>query len=126
MSGKCFLIFCCVFGHFYRPQGNIFRSVCQEFCPQGGCLVGGVSGPRGACFGGGGCLLPGVSAPEGVSAPGGYLLGGCLLLGVPAPRGCLMETPLSRRLLLQAVRILLECILVSQKLNLEHSGRINA
>ena len=32
---------------FYRPQrslgqGNIFRSVCQEFCPQGGCAWGGV------------------------------------------------------------------------------------
>ena len=25
-------------------QGNIFRSVCQEFCPQGGCLLGGVPG----------------------------------------------------------------------------------
>ena len=22
--------------HNYHPQGNIFRSVCQEFCPQGG------------------------------------------------------------------------------------------
>ena len=33
--------------HYYRPQrswgqGNIFRSVCQEFCPHGG--VGGAGG----------------------------------------------------------------------------------
>ena len=37
-------------------QGNIFRSVCQEFCPQwGGCLVpGGVPGLGGAWSRGGG------------------------------------------------------------------------
>ena len=35
-------------------QGNIFRSVCQEFCPQGRCLVLGV---------------------------GAWSLGGCLVLG---------------------------------------------
>ena len=43
-------------------QGNIFRSVCQEFCPQGGgvhgsgggeaCVAGGMRG-RGACVAGG-------------------------------------------------------------------------
>ena len=53
-------------------QGNIFISVCQEFCPWG----------RGG-------LVPGGSAPGG-----------------------LVETP-PGRLLLLAVRILLECILVS-------------
>ena len=47
-------------------QGNIFTSVCQEFCSRGGCLLGG-----------GGCLLPQGSAPA----------------GVPGPRGCLVETP---------------------------------
>ena len=41
-------------------QGNIFRSVCQEFCPQ----WGGGSGL-------GGCLVP----------------GGCLVWGVPGPGG---------------------------------------
>ena len=81
-------------GPRYRPQtklgqGNIFRSVCQDFCPQGD--------PRGAaCSGGclilGGCLLPG---------------GGCLL-----PNGGAWWRPPPRRPLLRAVRILLECILV--------------
>ena len=81
---------------FYRPkrsfgQGNIFSSVCQEFCPQGGgCLLqifGGVLQILGGCllqifwgggacskFSGGGCLL--------------QIWGGCLLQifgGVPAP-----------------------------------------
>ena len=47
-------------------QGNIFRSMCQIFCP------GGVPAPKG-----GGCLLLGdVSA-----------LGGCLLLGGACSRG---------------------------------------
>ena len=63
-------------------QGNIFRSVCQEFCPQGGCLL-----------------------------PGGYLVwGGCLLGGVCSQGGAWWRPP--QRLLLRAVRILLECILV--------------
>ena len=35
--------------------------------------------------------------------------------GVPSPGGCLLEAPLPRRLLLRAVRILLECILVFSK-----------
>ena len=84
----------------------------------GGCLLlGGVPGPRGCvcsrgrggswsqagvCFQGG-AWSRGVSAPRGV--PGH---GGCLLRG-----GCLVETP-TGRLLLRAVRILLECILVSE------------
>ena len=69
-------------------QGNIFTSVCQEFCSQGGCLLLG------------GCLLPGgacswrVPAPggvwsQGVPAPGGGLFQG----GVPAPGGGLVKTP---------------------------------
>ena len=71
-------------------------------------FTGWVPGPRG-------CLVRGV-----VPGPGG----GCLVLGlVPGPRGvpgsrggawsggCLVEIP-PGRLLLRAVRILLECILV--------------
>ena len=80
----------------------------------GGCLLRGVSAPRG-------CLLPGgVSAPRGclllggVSAPGGQ----CLLLGGVCSQGvshhALRQTPppRERRLLLRTVRVLLECILV--------------
>ena len=61
------------------------------------------------------CLSTGGSGPGGLPGPGGgaWSRG----VGVPAPRGgrsgpggCLVETP--RRLLLWAVRILLECILV--------------
>ena len=68
-------------------QGNIFIGVCQGGV--GGVCSGGVSAPRG----------------EGVSAPGG---GG----SAPGWGGCLVESPL-QRLLLRAVRILLECILVA-------------
>ena len=96
-------------------QGNIFRSVCQEFCPRGG--------------GGGGVLsqhaLQVVSqhALQQVSrgcypsmpcsrSPGGG--GACS--GGSALRGCLVETP-PGQLLLRAVRILLECILVKTEFN---------
>ena len=41
-------------------QGNIFTSVCREFCSQGGCLVWG-----------GRCLLLGGLVPGGVSSLGG-------------------------------------------------------
>ena len=67
-------------------QGNIFTSVCQEFSSQEGCLVWG------------GSMVPGGVYSRG-SAWGGAWSGG------------LVETP-PRRLLLRAVRILLECILV--------------
>ena len=74
-------------------QGNIFTSMCQEFCSQGRCAIP-------ACIAGGipACLAAGLQG-------GCLLLGGGLLLGVPGgdPPG---------RLLLRAVRILLECILV--------------
>ena len=65
----------------------------------------------------GGACSWGVPAPgEGVWS-GGCLLWGCLVRGVPAPRGgaCSGGVPGEdppRRLLLRAVRILLECILV--------------
>ena len=45
--------------NFYRPQtklrkGNVVTSVCQEFCPGGGCLEGDVHGrgDGGACMAG--------------------------------------------------------------------------
>ena len=55
--------------------------------------AGGVSAPRGYLIPGGllpaGCLVPGVSAPRG-----GYLLpGGCLVPGGLLLGGCLVETP---------------------------------
>ena len=113
-------------------QGNIFRSVCQEFCPQGG---GGV----------GQCLLRGEG--NGGDPPGRLLLRAvhilleCILVNlchsvwgkvifseacvknsvhggsvpVPGGRGNGGDPP--GRLLLRAVHILLECILV----NLCHS-----
>ena len=78
-------------------QGNIFTSVCQEFCSQGGgCLL-----PGGACSWRGvwsrGCLLLGVSGPGGACSWGGLVLGGACSLGG------LVETP--RWLVLLAVCI---------------------
>ena len=70
-------------------QGNIFRSVCQEFCPRGG----GGSAARGRV---GAC-----------SRVGGSAAGGCLIQGDGAPPW---------QLLLRAVRILLECILITHTL----------
>ena len=58
-------------------QGNIFISVCQEFCPRGGGggWVRGVHGP-------GGCMVPGVCM-----VPGGPWSRGGLVLGVHGPVG---------------------------------------
>ena len=93
------------------PGGVWLGDVCSQ-----GCLLPGVSAPRGVCSRvvcSGGCLLWGVSAPGGsalgVSAPGGSAWGvsapggggwgvcfwGCLPLGVSAwggvcSRGCLL------------------------------------
>ena len=72
-------------------QGNIFRSVCQEFCPQRGWY------PSMPCRS--------HDRPAGGSALGGLLPGGACSGGVPG------GDPLGR-LLLRTVRILLECILV--------------
>ena len=57
-------------------QGNIFTSVCQEFCSQrgGGCLVTGcVPGPGGVCaWSRGVCLVPGgVEIPPGMATAAG-------------------------------------------------------
>ena len=83
--------------YFYRPQTKFAKVMflhlsVSHSVPGGGLLPGG-------------CLLRGgVSPPGEVPSLGG---GGCLL-----PGGCLVETPPPRWLLLQAVCILLECILV--------------
>ena len=79
-------------------QGNIFRSVCQEFCPQrgGACMAGGMYG-RGACVAGG-------RAWQGVCVG---VHGGHAWQGWHAWQGGAWHTVNE-----QAVRILLECILV--------------
>ena len=72
-------------------------------------FTGDVPGP-------GGCLVPGGGAWSG----GLMVPGGCLVLGVPGPGGCepapggVPGGDPPGRLLLRAVRILLECILVSR------------
>ena len=89
-------------GYLYRPQtklrkGNVFTSVCQEFCPQGGlpqCMLGytplgGQTPQRQTPHAG---IHPG-QAPPGGSPP--------------------WADPPSRRLLQRTVHILLECILVA-------------
>ena len=79
--------------YFYRPQmkfgTRLYFYTCLSFCSQGGVPA------------------PGVCSHRGVPGPGGVVP----THGGSAPRGCLVETPL-RRLLLQTVRVLLECILV--------------
>ena len=91
--------------HLYRPQtklreGNVFTGVCDSV------HMGGVWSRGGACFRGvpapGGACSWEVPTPGGGSVPGGYLL-----------QGGAWWRPPPGRLLLQAVRILLECILVS-------------
>ena len=87
-------------------QGNIFRSVCQEFCPQGGCawlLAGGMRGCWGACMvaGGHAWMQGGMCGCQGgvhgcreghAWLLGGHvwLLGGCVWLpgGMCGCRGC--------------------------------------
>ena len=61
-------------------QGNIFRSVCQEFCPRGGGCAwrggvrqGGMHGGGGACMAGGHMHGRGVHAWQGVCMAGGYV-----------------------------------------------------
>ena len=62
----------------------------------------------------GGCFLPGGVLPPGggVLPPRGSSSGGVLPLGVPPPRGGPGGDIPPGRLLLRAVRFLLECILV--------------
>ena len=84
-------------------QGNIFISVCQSFCPLGGCLYPGRSVFR---------VLGSVST--GLCIQGGLHPRGSASIGVLHP-GEVGQTP--HRILWdmvnkRAVRILLECILV--------------
>ena len=108
-------------------QGNIFTSVCQEFCSQGGGAwsQGGASSggawSRGVCSGGvcfGGCLVLG-----GVCSQGGAWSWGVLLPGGSARGGGVLGGDPPGRLLPRAVCILLECILVRDpnKVNEQHS-----
>ena len=104
-------------------QGNIFKSVCQEFCSWGGvvsqhalqvvsqhalqqvCVLSQYALQQGRSAPGG-CLVWGVCSWGGAwsrgSAPGGICSQGGGVPGGDPPR----------QLLLHAVRILLECILV--------------
>ena len=100
--------------------GVVSQHTLQVFRPTAkgkveGIWPGGYMLPGGACSGLGGCLLWGVPAPRG-----------CLLWGVSAPgEGGWWRPPHTiRRLLLQTVRILLECILVSPMLFAENCLKI--
>ena len=112
-------------------QGNIFRSVCQEFCPRGGgggipaCLAGFQAHIQGGCLGGsggGGLLVHSQGGSLGGSGPGpqprakfrgiwpgGYLLGGVTCSLIRGEGGC-GDPPVTASA--AALRILLECILV--------------
>ena len=64
----------------YGGQGNIFRSVCQEFCPQGAGSVHGGGGHAwwGACMAGRGACVTGVGVcmVEGMHGRGACMVGG--------------------------------------------------
>ena len=116
--------------HFYRPQTKFAKVMFLHVsvCPQGvgvsrpwprpkveveGSDLGGCLGPH---PGGGWGVWPGGSRPTPRGRLGG-LAGGCV--SRPTPRGvcipvCTEADPPSRRLLLWAVPILLECILVNR------------
>ena len=95
-------------------QGYIFTGVCDS-------VHGGVPAPGGVCSWG--CLVWGGACFQGVPAPGGTCSWGMgLIRGVPGPEGVPGPggawswgvpggDPPPGRLLLWAVRILLECIL---------------
>ena len=93
-------------------QGNIFRSVCQEFCPQGGMHGKGGHAWWGACVGGmcgreacvvGGCAWWGVCMAGGHAWQGGMHHRGCVVGGHAwqIPQDTVNE---------RVVRTLLECI----------------
>ena len=100
-------------------QGNIFRSMCQEFCPQGehawqvghawqrgmhgrgACMAGGGMHDRGACMvcgacmaggmhGRGACMVGGVCGRGGMHG-GGACIGGCAWQGCAWHGGVLRE-----------------------------------
>ena len=103
-------------------QGNIFRSVCQEFCPGGAFVAGGMHG-RGACVAGGMCIAGGMHGrghawQRGMHGRGACMVGGmcgsggvCVWWGACVAGGCawqILRDTVNER----AVHILLECILV--------------
>ena len=90
--------------------GNIFRSVCQEFCPKGGHAWGVVCG-RGACVAGG-CMAGGVCMAGGMCGGGGHAWGWCMAGGGMHGRGRHAWQILRNTVNERAVCILLECILV--------------
>ena len=110
------------------PPANEVRGkvICLQVCvcPQGVAWSRGGVWSQGV-FGPGGCLVPGVAwswgcLVPGVPGPGGAWSQGCLIWGVPGPRGVSGggsggDPP--GRLLLRAVRILLECILVMSNIS---------
>ena len=75
-------------------QGNIFRSVCQEFCPQGGaCVVGGACMAGGVCGGGmhgrGSWDMHGRGMHSGEACMvGGHVWQGACMAGEHAWKGC--------------------------------------
>ena len=124
----------CQLGFFVTVRNEVAKVMFLQvsICPQGlggggipACIAGGVPACLAAGLHGGGCaipaciaggipaclatslkgggLLPGGSGPGGVPALGGMVLGGTWSWGGLLPGG---------GLLLQMVRILLECILV--------------
>ena len=52
-------------------KGNIFRSVCQEFCLQGGACMAGEHEWQGACMEGGRACVAGGHALQGACVVGG-------------------------------------------------------
>ena len=67
-------------------QGNIFRSVFQEFCPwgarawQGACMAGGMHGRGHAWWGA--CMVGGCAWQGGVCSGGHAWQGACVVRGV--------------------------------------------
>ena len=122
--------------NYYRPQtklqkGNVFRSMCQEFCPQGYPSQGGGMRGQGACVVGmwWGCVcgrghvwqgVHGRGAWQGVCMVGGVhsmtgghaWLGGCAWQGGMHGGGGGGLAWQEIRPLQRTVRILLEMILV--------------
>ena len=90
-------------------QGNIFTSVCQEFCPQGACVARGCAWQGGMC-GWGGHMWQRGHAWQGCVCGGGMHGRGHAWCGACMAEGHAWQ---EKRQLQWAVRILLECILVA-------------
>ena len=117
-------------------QGNIFRSVCQEFCPQGGggmcsgghawqgvcvvgaCMAGGVGTcMAGACIVGRHAWWGGACVAGGMHGRGACMEGVCVWQGEHVWQGGMCGRGRAWQILRdtvneRAVRILLECMLV--------------